>query len=58
MSEKTAKAVTATKMVSIYFHGTQHDLNEEDATSLRDALLGSCLFPTRSKNRHTHGQAS
>lgn len=39
MSEKTAKTITATKMVSIYFHGTYHDLTEEDATALRDALL-------------------
>lgn len=47
MSEKTAKAVTATKMVSIYFHGTQHDLNEEDATSLRDALLEILPLPDK-----------
>lgn len=47
MSEKTAKTVTATKLVSIYFNGTFHELTEEDATSLRDALLEILPLPDK-----------
>lgn len=47
MSEKTAKTVTATKLVSIYFHGTFHELTEEDATTLRDALLEILPLPDK-----------
>lgn len=50
-TEKTTETITATKLVSIYFRGASHELTEEEAMLLRDALLD--ILPLHDKKQES-----